>query len=676
MGGRGAVRRGRRRAPRRHVRHLRPAAERDGRAPHGARPQRVDPGRARALAPDARLRHALAAGLRPRGDLDAERRREAAGRGRHLAAGGRPRRVPRADVELARRDRPHDHGAVPAPRRVARLLARAVHDGRRVRRGGDDVLRPALGGRLDLPREPDRQLVPPSPDGDLRPRGRARRDGRHALPRALPVRRRRRRRRDHHRDGAAVDDPRRRRRRGAPRRRAVPGCRRTRGRRPGRRAPRAGDRRRAGRSGVRHRRSQDHAGSRPDRLRDRRHARSRDAHGDRARRPHDRRGLRGPRPEGGRREDRRLARRAGPAREARAVPPLGRHVRALPLADRAARLAAVVVRDGRARTPGDRGPSRAARPLPPGEPAPVRDRVPRAGARLVRLASALVGPSDPDLDVPGRASDVRVAAARRVRRVRHDGAGARPRRARHVVLVGALAVRDARLAGADAGARPLLPRRRQRHGARHHPPLGEPDDLLRPLPPRRDPVHGRDHHVDGPRARRAPDVEEPRHGGRPDGAGRGARRRRDAVRPAQGVVDAGRPLLAEGDRGGTQARDQALERGAPDPPEHRGGGPGAPPGGARGALDPRAARCRPRRGRGRLEPVRLRRGHERALPPHVRRLLRLVRGGGQAAALRRRRGRARDGSRCARAAARAPPSARAARDGGDLVAPPGPRTRG
>ena len=148
-------------------------------------------------------------------------------------------------------------------------------------------------------------------------------------------------------------------------------------------------------------------------------ARSRDAHGDRARRPHDRRGLRGPRPEGGRREDRRLARRAGPAREARAVPPLGRHVRALPLADRAARLAAVVVRDGRARAPGDRGPSRAARPLPPGEPAPVRDRVPRAGARLVRLASALVGPPDPDLDVPGRAPDVRVAAARRVRRVRH-----------------------------------------------------------------------------------------------------------------------------------------------------------------------------------------------------------------------------------------------------------------
>ena len=61
------------------------------------------------------------------------------------------------------------------------------------------------------------------------------------------------------------------------------------------------------------------------------------------------------------------------------------------------------------------------------------------------------------------------------------------------------------------------------------------------------------------------------------------------------------------------------------------------------------------------------------LPPHVRRLLRLVRGGDQAAALRRRRGRARDCARRARAAARAPPPGDAARDRGDLVAAPRPR---
>ena len=178
--------------------------------------------------------------------------------GGHVATGDRPRGVPRADVGLARRDGPDDHGAVPAPGRVARLRARAVHDGRRVRRGRDDVLRPPLGSGLDLPGEPDRQLVPAPPDGDLRPRGRARRDGRHALPRAVSVRGRRRIR-DRDRDGAAVDDPRRRRRRGAPRRRAVPGRRRPRGGRAGRRAPRAGDRRRARRPRVRDGRGQGHA---------------------------------------------------------------------------------------------------------------------------------------------------------------------------------------------------------------------------------------------------------------------------------------------------------------------------------------------------------------------------------------------------------------------------------
>ena len=60
--------------------------------------ERLDPGRAHPLAPDARLRHALAARLRPRRHLDAERDREAAARRGHVAAGARPRRVPRADV--------------------------------------------------------------------------------------------------------------------------------------------------------------------------------------------------------------------------------------------------------------------------------------------------------------------------------------------------------------------------------------------------------------------------------------------------------------------------------------------------------------------------------------------------------------------------------------------------
>ena len=47
--------------------------------------------------------------------------------------------------ELPRGDRPHDHGAVPPPRRLARLLARALHDGRGLRRGRDGVLRRTSG---------------------------------------------------------------------------------------------------------------------------------------------------------------------------------------------------------------------------------------------------------------------------------------------------------------------------------------------------------------------------------------------------------------------------------------------------------------------------------------------------------------------------------------------------
>jgi hypothetical protein len=51
-----------------------------------------------------------------------------------------------------------------------------------------------VGPRLDLPCEPDRQLVPLPPDGHLRPRGAPRGHGRHPHLRPLSVRRRRGRR--------------------------------------------------------------------------------------------------------------------------------------------------------------------------------------------------------------------------------------------------------------------------------------------------------------------------------------------------------------------------------------------------------------------------------------------------------------------------------------------------
>ena len=158
----------------------------------------------------------------------------------------------------------------------------------------------------------------------------------------------------------------------------------------------------------------------------------------------------------------RMAEGARPAREARALPPRRRHLRALPQPDRAARLAPVVAGDGGAAAARARGPARAPRPLPPRVAAPVRDPLVRGDPRLERLAPALVGAPAADLVLPRRSRHVRVAAARGLCGLRLAGARARPRRPRHVVLVGALAVRHAGLAGGHAGAAAVLPGRRQR----------------------------------------------------------------------------------------------------------------------------------------------------------------------------------------------------------------------
>ena len=101
----------------------------------------------------------------------------------------------------------------------------------------------------------------------------------------------------------------------------------------------------------------------------------------------------------------------------------------------------------------DRGAARAARALPSRVAAPVRDRVAGGDPRLVPLAAALVGAPAADLDDAERRGHLRHdrggGAGARGRRRRAD---ARSGRARHLVLVGALAVRHPRLAGADAGA--------------------------------------------------------------------------------------------------------------------------------------------------------------------------------------------------------------------------------
>ena len=225
LGGGGPLRAPTPRPARETVRDRRPAAERHGRAPHGARAERLDPGRARSAGTGCRA--STRSGSRATTTRASRRRawwkRSFASEGT-IASGDRPRGVRRARVGVAARVRRHDHEPVPPARLLARLRARTVHDGRRLRARGDAVLRPPLRARLDLPRQPHHQLVQRLPDVDLRSRGRAHRGGRRAHVRAVSARRRQR---PHHdRDGAAGDDPRRRRRRGAPGRRALPRSRR------------------------------------------------------------------------------------------------------------------------------------------------------------------------------------------------------------------------------------------------------------------------------------------------------------------------------------------------------------------------------------------------------------------------------------------------------------------
>ncbi len=112
----------------------------------------------------------------------------------------------------------------------------------------------------------------------------------------------------------------------------------------------------------------------------------------------------------------------------------------------------------------------------PPDPRRRRARVARIDPPLEHLAPALVGTPDPGLVLRLRRDDRLRRRSRPLRRVRRSRASPRRRRARHLVLVGALAVRDAGLARADARPRGLLPGRRQLDGARDHLPLGQPDD--------------------------------------------------------------------------------------------------------------------------------------------------------------------------------------------------------
>ena len=106
------------------------AAQRDGQPAHGPRADDDARGRARALAPHARLQRPLAARDRPRRNRDADRRRARARARGQVAPRHRARGVRRARVAMAPRDGRPDPPAAARARRERRLVARQVHDGR------------------------------------------------------------------------------------------------------------------------------------------------------------------------------------------------------------------------------------------------------------------------------------------------------------------------------------------------------------------------------------------------------------------------------------------------------------------------------------------------------------------------------------------------------------------
>ena len=145
-------------------------------------------------------------------------------------------------------------------------------------------------------------------------------------------------------------------------------------------------------------------------------------------------------------------------------------------------------------------------------------RLGRQHARLVHLPPAVVGPPHPGLVRPGRRD-----------RLRRPGRGAAagegwtpgPRRAGHLVLLGAVAVLHAGLARADRRPGEVLPDHRAGHRLRHPVLLGRPDDDVRPVRDGRPAaVRRRGPARHGPRPARQEDVQVARQRRRPAGLDR------------------------------------------------------------------------------------------------------------------------------------------------------------
>ena len=88
-----------------------------------------------------------------------------------------PREVPRARLGVEGRERRHHHEPAQAPRRLGRLVARALHHGRGpLREAVRKVFVELYQQGPDLPRQAPGELAPRPRNRDLRPRGREHRD--------------------------------------------------------------------------------------------------------------------------------------------------------------------------------------------------------------------------------------------------------------------------------------------------------------------------------------------------------------------------------------------------------------------------------------------------------------------------------------------------------------------
>ena len=317
---------------------------------------------------------------------------------------------------------------------------------------------------------------------------------------------------------------------------------------------------------LRHRRAQDHAGPRPDRLRHRPRPRAADHPGHRPRRPHHRRGraLRGPRHRRGPRARGRRPAGGRRAREGRGLHPQRGHLRPLRHPHRAAHLAAVVHAHGRAQGAGHRGRARRPRALRARALGPGLRRLDGEPAALVHLAPALVGPSAPGLVLRGRGLLTRPSSPKQEPQALPRAAAARRLRRETDVL-------DTWFSSAlwpfatwgwpdERRPRVLLPDEPAQHGPRDHLPVGRAHGHDGPRVRGRRALPRGLHPLGDPGRRRAPHEQVAGQRHRPPRDDRQVRRRRHALRPAAHVEQPGRALLRREDRHGPQLRQQALER--------------------------------------------------------------------------------------------------------------------